>query len=67
MIVTVINDNKNDAKGLECPNCGCFESHVYYTRRRSLVIGGNKEGRVIRRRQCDHCGRRFITSERVSG
>lgn len=53
-------------EGLCCPNCGCPESEVAWTRRRVLTIGGKSIGAIVRARTCDHCGARFTTSERVS-
>jgi hypothetical protein len=41
-------------RGLECPRCGCRHFHVLYTR---AAIGG----RILRRRECRHCGRRQTT------
>lgn len=49
-----------DARGLECPTCGCRHFHVIYTRQSS-------NGRVVRRRECRYCGRRISTSERMHG
>jgi len=45
------------APGLECPKCGCRHFEVLYTR---PMFGG----RIQRRRQCRHCGRRMTTLER---
>lgn len=45
-------------RGLECPRCGCRHFRVIYTR---AAWGG----RIMRRRQCRHCGRRVTTSERI--
>jgi len=44
-------------RGLECPRCGCRRFHVLYTR---AAIGG----RILRRRECRHCGRRLTTYEK---
>jgi hypothetical protein len=44
--------------GLECPRCGCQHFEVVYTR----PLWG---GRVQRRRECRHCGRRLTTIERA--
>lgn len=44
-------------RGLECPRCGCPHFHVLYTR---AAIGG----RILRRRECRHCGRRLTTYEK---
>jgi len=45
-------------RGIRCPSCGCGHFRVVYTRR---AWGG----RVIRRRECRHCGRRVTTSEQM--
>jgi len=44
-------------RGLECPRCGCRHFHVLYTR---AAIGG----RILRRRECRHCGRRLTAYEK---
>ena len=41
--------------GLVCRHCGCRHLPVYYTRRQN--------GRIIRVRECRHCGRRLVTWE----
>ena len=46
-------------EGIECPRCGCRHLHVVYTRHR------NK--RILRVRECRHCGRRIKTYEQVCG
>jgi hypothetical protein len=46
-------------RGLECPRCGCRHFHVLYTR---AAIGG----RILRRRECRHCGRRLTTYEKAT-
>ena len=46
-------------RGLECPRCGCRHFHVLYTR---AAIGG----RILRRRECRHCGGRVTTYEQVA-
>ena len=46
-------------RGLRCPKCGCGHFRVIYTRR-SL---GEK---IMRNRECRHCGRRVITYEHVA-
>ena len=48
-----------DRRGLECPRCGCRHFHVLYTR---AAIGG----RILRRRECRHCGRRLTTYEKTT-
>lgn len=48
-----------DEKGIECPSCGCRHFYVIYTRRR--------DDKIVRRKECRHCGRRVTTSERRVG
>jgi hypothetical protein len=43
-------------RGIECPRCGCRHFYVVYTR-------PVKDGRILRRRECRHCGRRILTYE----
>jgi len=43
--------------GLECPACGCRHFFVIYTR-------PTPGGRIRRRRECRHCGRRITTYEK---
>lgn len=52
-----ITDNSNNI-GVGCPNCGCKRSKVVYTRHKE----NNKN---MRRRECEHCGRRYTTFETV--
>ena len=47
------------AKGLECPRCGCCHLYVLYTRQRL--------GKILRIRECRYCGRRITTWERAIG
>lgn len=42
-------------KGIQCPRCGCRDLHVANT-----IM---QLGRVIRYRQCRHCGKRIRTKE----
>jgi len=49
-----------EPRGLRCPKCGCGHFRVIYTRPKL-------DGKVMRRRECQHCGRRVTTTERVSG
>jgi len=49
-----------DQKGLVCRNCGCRHFFVVYTRPAT-------KGRIVRRRECRHCGRRSRTTERLTG
>ena len=41
--------------GLECRKCGCHYSRVIYTEPRN--------GYILRRRECRHCGWRLSTRE----
>jgi len=41
--------------GIVCHGCGCRHFLVVYTRR--------ERGRIVRRRECRHCGRRITTYE----
>jgi transcriptional regulator NrdR family protein len=47
------------AQGIECPRCGCRHLYVVYTRHR------NKK--ILRVRECRHCGRRIKTYEQMGG
>lgn len=42
--------------GIRCPQCGCC--HFYTTHTEPL-----RDGRIRRRKQCRHCGRRIVTYE----
>ena len=44
-------------RGLVCPQCGCRHFRVIYTR-------PARGGKLVRRRECRHCGRRMTTWER---
>jgi hypothetical protein len=46
-----------ERQGIACPDCGCTWWRVYYTRQR--------RNRIIRQRECQHCGRRVMTTERL--
>ena len=53
--------SKSEEKGgLECRNCGCRHFRVVYTRRA-------RNGKLIRRRECRHCGKRLTTIEQEKG
>jgi len=56
----IANQEQADWRGLECPRCGCRHLRVLYTRR---AWGG----RILRRRECRHCGRRMTTYETLAG
>ena len=47
-------------RGLRCHNCGCDRFRVIYTR---LAWGG----KLVRRRECQHCRKRLTTWERAIG
>jgi DNA-directed RNA polymerase subunit RPC12/RpoP len=49
-----------DQRGLVCRHCGCKHFYVVYTR----PAGG---GKLVRRRECRHCGRRVTTWEKMIG
>ena len=51
---------KSDDRGLTCRHCGCKHFRVVYTR-------AARDGKVIRRRACRHCGARITTWERTIG
>lgn len=44
-------------RGLVCPDCACRHFFVIYTRQRP--------DRIVRRRECRHCGRKILTVERL--
>lgn len=47
-----------EARGLKCPTCGCGHFRVLYTR-------SKPKGKLLRRRECRHCGRRITTYEQA--
>jgi len=47
-----------DQRGLVCRHCGCKHFRVIYTR---PAWGG----RLVRRRECRHCGKRMTTWEKT--
>jgi len=53
------SETTKNQRGLACPACGCPHVPVVYTRQRS-------GGRITRRRECRHCGKRFTTWEHLS-
>jgi transcriptional regulator NrdR family protein len=53
----VSSDRAGQHGGLECPRCGCRHLPVLYTRQRPK--------KVVRARQCRHCGRRVVTQETI--
>ena len=46
----------DNQRGLVCRHCGCQDFRVTYTR-------STWHGRIMRRRQCRHCGKRMLTWE----
>ena len=58
---TRFSDKMNrDERGLHCPECGCRHFRVIYTR-------PTWGGRILRRRECRHCGQRIMTRESFAG
>ena len=53
------NHAENNARGIECPSCGCRHLYVLYTRHRATAI--------VRVRLCRNCQRRVVTHERLIG
>jgi hypothetical protein len=53
------NDSRRIEKGLKCPNCGCRDLPVMYTRPDAF-------GRIRRERQCRNCARRVTSYERIN-
>jgi len=49
-----------EKRGIECPSCGCQHFRVLSTRR-------SFGERILRRRECRHCGRRVTTYEAADG
>ena len=43
------------SRGVVCPRCGCADLRVRNTR--------HSRGRIVRYRECRHCGRRLTTYE----
>ena len=43
-------------RGIECSRCGC--RHFYTTHTEPL-----RDGRIRRRKECRHCGRKIVTYE----
>jgi transcriptional regulator NrdR family protein len=52
-------EKSDEPRGLVCEKCGCEHFRVFYTRRAP-------GGKIVRSRECRHCGRRVITYERVA-
>ena len=55
-----VSGSLENKRGLECRACGCKHFRVVYTR----PTWGN---RILRRRECRHCGRRITTWEKTGG
>jgi len=56
---TMAKPDPEEQRGLACPKCGCNHFFVVYTR-------PARDGKIVRSRECRHCGRRVITYERVA-
>ncbi|HNO80614.1 MAG TPA: hypothetical protein PKN33_21410 [Phycisphaerae bacterium] len=56
---TTTKPDPQERRGLACPKCGSNHFFVVYTRR---VLGS----KIMRSRECKHCGRRVITYETVA-
>ena len=48
-----------DQRGIQCRRCGCRHFFVVYTRPRV--------GKILRRKECRHCGTRMTTWEHAIG
>lgn len=48
-----------EKRGLKCRHCGCKRFRVVYTR-------PAWSGKIMRRRECRHCGKRMTTWEKTS-
>ncbi|WP_436716583.1 hypothetical protein U8335_03990 [Roseiconus lacunae] len=51
---------RNPHGGVSCPDCGSTWCPVIRTVRKT-------DNKTVRARQCQHCDRRFTTTERVTG
>jgi len=49
----------DEPKGIRCRKCHCRDLRVIYTR--------HYANKIVRRRECRHCGTRLTTTERMSG
>lgn len=52
--------SEEEDRGIRCRECGCGHFRVVYTR---PAWGG----KLVRRRECRHCGQRITTWEREIG
>lgn len=59
-IAGATNPMPPEDRGILCPKCGCGHFRVIYTRKAA-------RGRLVRRRECRHCGRRVTTTEQLLG
>jgi len=55
---TNTSTQSEEQRGLACRHCGCKYFRVVYTR-------PSWGGRIMRRRECRHCGKRLTTWERA--
>jgi DNA-directed RNA polymerase subunit RPC12/RpoP len=51
-----LTQSRRGERGIVCPNCGC--RHFHTTNTEPL-----HDGRIRRRKECRHCGRRIVTYE----
>jgi len=51
-------EKQAEQRGPACPKCGCGHFWVVYTR-------ASWGGRIMRRRECRHCGKRITTFEQA--
>ncbi len=51
--------NPEPKRGITCRDCGCAHFWTIYVRK--------QDKRIMRRRECRHCGKRITTSEKESG
>ena len=51
-----MKNNSPSERGIACPRCGC--RHFYTTHTEPL-----RDGRIRRRKECRHCGRKLVTYE----
>jgi hypothetical protein len=56
----------DDDRGISCPKCACRHCPESKTEvAKTIALGPNKS--IQRVRVCRHCGKRFVTLERVIG
>jgi len=65
----MIVEKKSEKRGIECPRCGCRHFRVLYLSACGHAQAGTRRawgGRILRRRECRHCGRRVTTQEKAT-